>query len=179
METKFSKFLTGFRKNCNTKYALLRVIGNWKTKLNKRNKIGVIIMDFCKAFDTLNHNLLVAKLKTYGLDLDATLFIKSYLTTRYQRFKIGDSPSEWEKIIAGVSQGTILEPLLFNTFLNDIFLDIEHSNLCNYANHSTLLCIGESLSIIIENLKVDFLRISKWFHKNFKVLNPKNVILWY
>ena len=59
------------------------MIENWKTQLNKRNKIGVIIMDFFKAFGTLNHNLLVAKLKTYGLDLNATLFIKSYLTNRY------------------------------------------------------------------------------------------------
>ena len=59
------------------------MIENWKTQLNKRNKIGVIIMDFFKAFDTLNHNLLVAKLKTYGLDLNATLFIKNYLTNRY------------------------------------------------------------------------------------------------
>ena len=83
METKFPKFLTGFRKNHNTKYALLKMIENWKTQLNKRNKIGVIIMDFFKAFDTLNHNLLVAKLKTYGLDLNATLFIKNYLTNRY------------------------------------------------------------------------------------------------
>ena len=63
-------------------------------------------------------------------------------------------------------------PLLFNTFINDIFLYIENSDLCNDADDSTLYAFEESLTIITENLKADFLRISKWFHKNFMVLNP-------
>ena len=59
-------------------------------------------MDLSEGFDTLNHNLLIAKLKAYGLDLNAVLLIKNYLTNRYQRCKIGDSFSEWERIIVGV-----------------------------------------------------------------------------
>ena len=82
METKFSKFLNDFRKNHNTQYALLKMIENWKTQVNKKKKIGVIIMDLSAAFGTLNHNLLVAKLKAYGLNLNAASFIKSYLTNR-------------------------------------------------------------------------------------------------
>ena len=82
METKFSKFLNDFRKNHNTQYALLKMIENWKTQVNKKKKIGVIIMDLSTAFGTLNHNLLVAKLKAYGLNLNAASFIKSYLTNR-------------------------------------------------------------------------------------------------
>ena len=61
------------------------MIKNWKTQVNKRNKISVIIMDLYKAFDTLNYNLLVAKLKAYSLHLDAVSFIWSYLTNKYQR----------------------------------------------------------------------------------------------
>ena len=91
METKFSKFLTGFRRNYNTQYTLLRMKENWKRQLNKRKKIGVIIMDLSKAFDTLNHNLLVSKLKAYDINLNATSFKKSYPPNRCQRFKIGDS----------------------------------------------------------------------------------------
>ena len=63
----------------------------------------------------------------------------------------------------------ILGPPLFNIFIHDIFLYIENSDLCNYADDSTLY---ESLSIIIENLRANFLRTSKWFHENFMVLNP-------
>ena len=75
MEIKFSKFLTGFPKNHTTQAALLRMVENWKTQLNKRKKIGVIIMDLFKVFVTLDHNLLVAKLKAYDLNLNAASFI--------------------------------------------------------------------------------------------------------
>ena len=102
MDTKFSKFFTGFRKKHNTQYALLKMMKNWKTQLNKRRKIAVIIMDLSKAFDTLNPNLLVAKRKAYGLNLNAASFIKGYLTNRYQHCKIGDSFCAWERTIAGV-----------------------------------------------------------------------------
>ena len=135
-------------------------------------------MDLSKTFDTSNHNLLVAKLKAYSLDLNTAWFIKSYLTNRYQR-KIGDSFSEWERIIAGVPRGSILAPLLFNIFISDIFVSIENSDLCNYADDSTLYASGESLFIIAENLKTDFLRISKWFTKILWFLTLINVILWY
>ena len=76
------------------------MIENWKTQLNQRNKIGVIIMDLSQAFDTLNHKLLIEKSKAYGLDLNVASFIKSCLTNRYQRCKIGSSFSKWERIIA-------------------------------------------------------------------------------
>ena len=148
------------------------MIENRKTELNKRKKIGVIIMDLSKAFGTLNHNLLLAKLKTYGANLNTASFIKSYLTNKYQRYKIGDSFSELKRIMAGVPQGPILGPLLFNIFINAIFLYIENSDFCNYADDSTLYASGESLFIITENLKADFLRISKWFHENCMIINP-------
>ena len=100
-------------------------------------------MDLSKAFDTLNHNLVVAKLKAYGLNLNAASFIMSYLTNRYQRCKIEDSFSECKRIIARVSQRPILGPLFFNIFISNIFLYLENSGLCNYA--STLYASGESL----------------------------------
>ena len=77
-----------------------------------------------------------------------------------------------KKIIAEVPQGSILGSLLFTIFINDIFLYVENSDIWNYADDSILYASGESLSIIIENLKVDFLRISKWSRENFMVLNP-------
>ena len=68
MSDKFSKYLTGFRKNHNTKPALLNLTENWKSNLNKRNKVRAIFMDLSKTFDTLEHFLSIAKLETDGFD---------------------------------------------------------------------------------------------------------------
>ena len=82
--------------------------------------------------------------RAYGLDLNVVLFKKSYLTNRYLR-KIGNSFSEWERIRAGVPQRSILGALLFNIFINDIFLYLYNSDLCNYVDDCTLYSSGESL----------------------------------
>ena len=121
MQNTFSKYLTGFRKNHNTQNSLLRMIESWKVRLNNGSKVGVIIMDLSKAFDSLNHKLLLTKLKAYGLDSNSVTFMKNYLTNRLQRCKINNSFSEWGKVLNSVPQGYILGPLLFNIFLNDIF----------------------------------------------------------
>ena len=71
------------------------MIKPWKAKLNNGSKVGVIIMDLSKAFDSLNHDLLLAKLEAYGLDDNTVSFMKSYLTNRFHRFKINNSFGEW------------------------------------------------------------------------------------
>ena len=104
MENNFSKYLIGFPKNHNTQNSLLRMIESWKAKLNNGSKVGVIIMDLSKTFDSLNHDLLLVKLEAYGLDNNAVSFIRSYPTNRLRRCKINNSFSEWAKISAGVPQ---------------------------------------------------------------------------
>ena len=94
MQNKFSKYLMGFRKNHNTQNFLLRMIESWKFRLNNGSKVGVIIMDLSKAFDRLNHALLLTKLKAYGLDSNSVTFMKNYLTNILQRCKIINSFSE-------------------------------------------------------------------------------------
>ena len=102
---------------------------------------------------------------------ESSRFLYSYLTKRYQRTRICDVLSDWENIIAGVPQGSILGPLLFYIFMNSIFFYIEKSDLCNYADDSTLYIADKSLSALINNLNKDFLKISNWFHDNHLVLN--------
>ena len=77
MKNKFSKYLTGFRKNYSMQNSLLRMTKSWKVRLNNESKAGIIIIDLSKAFDSLNHELLLTKLKAYGLDSNSVTFMKT------------------------------------------------------------------------------------------------------
>ena len=82
-------------------------------------------MDLSKAYDCLPHDLLIAKLGAYGLDRSVLKLLMDYLNSRKQRTKVGSSYSEWSKIKHGIPQGYILEPLLFNIFINNLTFVIE------------------------------------------------------
>ena len=99
--------------------------------------------------------------------------MRCYLTNRFQRCKINNSFGEWAKISAGVPQGSILSPLLFNIFINDIFLLLQKCYLANYADDSTMYTSEKRVSTIIDSLRHEFTILSKWFYNNFMVLNPE------
>ena len=172
MQNKFPIYSAGFRKNHGTQHALLKMTETLEIKLNMGHKLGVIYMDLSKAFDSLNHELLITKLRCYGLDQNAAEFFKSYLSNRYQCCKINNTLGDWRKIIAVVPQGSILGPLLFNIFLNDIFFFLNYTNLGNYADDSTLYAYNKNLETVICNLRQEFSILSNWFYENYMVLNP-------
>ena len=154
-----SQLLSGFRKAHSTQHTLFRLVQKWQKELDSGGFIGTILMDLSIAYDCLPHDLLIAKLEAHGLDNDSLNLLLYYRSFRKQRTKVGSAYSRWSKIRRGIPQGSILGPLLFNIFINDIFMIIEQSDICNFADDNTLYSCGERLTEIKENLVSDTKRI--------------------
>ena len=95
-------------------------------------------MDLSKSFDSLPHELILAKLHVYGTDIESLEFLQDYLSNRTQRVKLDFTFSSRLKILLGISQGFILGQLFFNIFLNNILWFIEKTDICNFANENTI-----------------------------------------
>ena len=109
-------------------------------------------MDLSKAHDCLPHDLITAK---FAICKKCLKLLIDYLEGRKQRVKIGSSYSFWSDVKRGVTQGSMLGPVLFNVFNNYLFMFIEKCEICNFADDNTLYSGGMELSTILENLKHD------------------------
>ena len=144
--------------------------------MDNKGVAGAVLTDLSKAFDCLNHELLIAKLNAYGFSRSALLFIHSYLTDRMQRVKIIGSFSTWTATVLGVPQGSIWGPLLFNIYLNDlyiVFMFLEETEICNYADDTTIYACGPNIENVIMHLENDILKITEWFPNNYRVSQKK------
>ena len=128
-------------------------------------------MDLSKAFDTLNHELSIAKLHAYGFTKKSLKLIKSSLTDCWQRTKISTNFSVWSKLLTGVLQGSVLGPLLLNIYLNDLFYITEMTNVYNYAGDTTFNACDSDLESLIQRLEYDSMLATEWFESNYTKLN--------
>ena len=171
VQSFLSSLLCGFREGYGTQHALLRLVEACKKTMDNGGVAGAVLTDLSKAFDCLNHELLIAKLNAYGFSRSALLFIHSYLTDRKQRVKVNGSFSTWTETVRGVPQGSVLGPLLFNIYLNDLFMFLEETEICNYADDTTIYACGPNIENVIMHLENDALKITEWFPNNFTKLN--------
>ena len=118
-------------------------------------------MDLSKAFDCLPHDLLLLKLREYGLSPSAINLVKSYLSNRSQCVKLGSVTSTYESIFKGVPQGSILGPVLFNIFINDIFTFVKNSTI--YTDDNTLSDANENPDLVRKHLIEDSNILIDWF----------------
>ena len=149
----FSKYQCGFRKGFSTQQYLLAMLEKWKRAIDNGKCFGALLTDLSKAFDCLEHELLIEKLNAYGFHLSALKLIHDYLSNRKQRTKINSTYSKWHGILFGVPQGSILGPLLFSICLIDLFFVIEDTDIASYADDNTPYLTDDTIEGVIKSLE--------------------------
>ena len=138
IDNTLSRHQMAYRKAYNSQHSLIAMFEKWKENLDKGAECGSLFVDLPKAFYCLQHDLLLAKLNVYGFDYKCLKLISSFLSNRKYRTKINSSFSEWNHLLIGIPQGSVLGPLLFNIYMRDLFLFMSESNAANYADDTTL-----------------------------------------
>ena len=142
-----SPFISAYREKCNTQHVLLRLLEEWREHLDNKKKktVGEILMDLSKTFNCVQHDLLLAELAAYGNYDNLILYIHPYLSNRKQCVCINNILSEFNKIISGVPQGSIVGSNLFNCFFNDFYYFINNANVHNFADDNTLTAFSKNV----------------------------------
>ena len=179
-QDKLSPYLSAYRKYYGCQTTLLRLLEELRTALDSKEHAAMVGTDLSKAFDCLPHELLLSKLKAYGLSENSVKFLASYLGNRFQRVKIGDAYSTWLSLCKGGPQGSVLGPLLFNIFLNDLLLLPTNSNINSYADDTQLFLHGLNRTTTQTILQSDLPLISDWFQANGMTTNPSKCLsMWF
>ena len=149
------------------------MLENFKKSADVGNEFGALLTDLSKAFDYIDHKLLIATLFCYGVSPSVLNLIDSYLSNRTQRIKINNSFSRRSSIEYGVPQDSVLGPLLFNIDLTDLFYQCEDSNIVNYVDDTTPYACGENMKVAISELQSLAFRLFKLFENNHMKANPE------
>ena len=166
-------YQSGFRKGFSTCFSLLRTTNEWLVNMDKCLINGVVFLDLKKAFDTVDHDILIKKLEFYGIKNNTLRWFISYLSHRKQVCKVGMSVSNSENIKTGVPQGSNLGPLLFLLYINDLPKCLDSSVPALFADDTNLTISGATATEIQDNLEIELNKVHMWLLANKLTLNAK------
>ena len=141
------------------------------TALNSNQIVGTVFLDLSKAFDLVNHEILIKKLIAYKFNESTISWFKSYLSNRFQQVHISGKLSRPEELKAGVPQGSVLGPLLFLIYVNDLPLSLQFCTLDLFADDATLSSSDSSIRILTHSLNEDLINFKDWCKNNSMLLN--------
>jgi hypothetical protein len=137
------------------------------------NFTSILSLDFQKAFDVVNHKILLTKLKYYKCDDLTISSFKSYLTNRCHKVRLGLAESKMDKVQSSVPQGSILGPLLFLLYVSDLPLYLHETISELYGDDTTIYTSNESVHVINNKLQNDLVQVKKWCKNNDMAINAK------
>ena len=177
---------SGFRKNYSAITSLVNLINNLRNNDEHKRITCMALLDFSKAFDTIDHNMLIAKLHYFGFSEGSLSFVRSYLTDRFHcvLIKQGDSinKSGYQQLGAGVPQGSILGPLLFSLYVADMMDSLEYSNLQQFADDSQIYMAFSSPQLLVsqEQFNRDMKNIASYSkNHNLKLNASKSQLIFF
>ena len=161
----------GFRPGHSTDHALVYVIDNLLQALDGKEYLVGVFMDLAKAFDTINHEILLRKLLQYGITETGLNWFKSYLSNREQQVKFNRILSGKKKIVCRVPQGSLLGPLLFILYINDLYKTSNALTFGLFADDANAFIKGRNLDSVINYLNSELTNVAEWFDPSQLSLN--------
>ena len=168
-------FQSGFRKYHSCHTALVRLCDTWLSAINRREMAAAVFLDFRKAFDLIDHDILIHKLHLYLQNKRTVDLLSTFLQGRLQCVYVDGAYSQTGVVSCGVPQGSVLGPLLFCIYINDLPLHISNSNVtCDlFADDSSLHTCSPNISQIVSDLQESLNDVSEWSTDNHMVLHPQ------
>ena len=173
------KLQFGFRTGYSTSHALIHMTEAIRSALDTGFVTCGIFVDFQKAFDTVNHEILLKKLEHYGFRGVINDWFRSYLTDRKQKVVINGFESESKNLLHGVPQGSVLGPILFLIYINDLHRCIKYSTTYHFADDTNLLHINKDYKTLQRKVNYDLFSLHKWLTANKISLNEAKTELIY